>query len=190
MSKPTPEQMEHFYELQKKGMINRANLQAFLQNPNRFLAGFPVTYDQSLGLTALIERAVGPENVDNINRDITPERFPLAGTGVRTVNLRVERYLDNETSEQAAARLVSAGHKLASTGDLAGFLNDHPGEVEKWGWVLAISEDSRWAGPDGGVCVPFAFVYGANRYFRLRGFPDRLDSTCVILVSSESESGT
>lgn len=91
------------------------------------------TYDQSFGLRALIERAVGPDNLGNINPDITPGRFPLVGTDVRMVNLRVEPYLDNETSEQAALRLTTAGHTLADTGDLAGFLHDHPEEMKRWG---------------------------------------------------------
>lgn len=144
------------------------------------------TYDQSLGLRALIERAVGEGNLGNINPDITPQRFPLAGEGVRQVNLRVEPYRDNETSEQAAARLTAAGHTIADTGDLAGFLHDHPEEVERWGWVLAISEGSRWAYSDGRVCVPDAGVDGAYRRFDLRGFRSRLYSGFGVLVFSES----
>ncbi|MEK7508927.1 MAG: hypothetical protein AAB568_03695, partial [Patescibacteria group bacterium] len=50
-------------------------------------------------------------------------------------------------------------------------------EVEKWGWVLAISEDSRWADPDGGfVSVPYVYVGGACRGFGLVGFRRRLRS--------------
>lgn len=185
MSKPTPEQMEHFYELQGAGVITRANLQAFLENPSRFLAGLSVTYDQSLGLRALIECAVGPANLGNINRDITFDRFKLAGTGVRTVNLRVEPCLNNETGESAAMRLASAGHTLANTGDLAAFLRDHPDEVEKWALVLAISEYSRWDS-DGWVCVPDAYVRGADRGFGLCDFRGQLSSSDGVLVSSKS----
>lgn len=147
--------------------------------------GFPVTYDQSLGLRKLIEMAVGPANIGNINSDITPERFKLAGTGVRKMNFRVEPHLGGETSEQAAARLTAAGFTLGNTGDLAGFLHDYPTEVEKWWWVFAISADSRWASSGGVVCVPYASVDGARRFFFLFGFRYPLDSSSGVLVACE-----
>lgn len=147
--------------------------------------GLQVVYDQSLGLRKLIERAVGPANLGNINPDITQERFPLKGTGVRKMNFRVEPYLQGETSEQAAARLTSAGFTLGNTGDLAGFLHDHPDEVAKWWWVFAISEDSRWADSGGIVYVPCADVFGAHRHFGLSDFRNPRDSDRGILVACE-----
>ena len=147
--------------------------------------GLLTTYDQSLGLMPLIERAVGSANLGNINRDITQELFPLAGTGIRTVNLRVEPFLLNETGEQAAKRLTAAGHTLADTGDLAGFLHDHPKEVEKRGLIFAISENSRWAHLDGYVLVPYAHVSGASRCFYLFSFRGRLGPHSGVLVASE-----
>lgn len=92
-------------------------------------SGLLTTYDQSLGSMELIKRALGPDNAGNLNRDITQERFPLKGTDRRTVNMRVEPFLNGETGEQAAKRLVAAGHVLANIGDLAGYLHDHPEEV-------------------------------------------------------------
>lgn len=147
---------------------------------------FPTTYDCSLGLRKLIEVAVGDRNLGNINSDITKERFPLTGTGVRTVYLRVEPFLNNETGEQAAKRLTAAGHTLANTGDLAGFQHDHPKEVEKWVWVVALSKDSRWTDPDGLVMVPYARVRGTHRYFSLDRFRLRFDSCYGVLVRCES----
>lgn len=144
-----------------------------------------VTYDQSVGLAKIIERAVGRENLGNISPDITQERFLLKGTGVRKVLCRVEAYLDGEMGEQAAKRLLAAGHVLASTGDLAGFLHDHPEEVAEWGWVDAISEDSRWTCPVGPVLVPCAHVGGADRYFRLRDFRNQHGSHGGVLVLCE-----
>jgi len=145
-----------------------------------------VSYDQSAGLLPLIKLALGTKNAGNINPDITKERFPLRGNGVRLVNCRVEAYLDGETSEQAAERLVAAGHILGDTGDLAGFLHDHPKQVAKLpGWVLAISQDSRWADSDGCVCVPIACVFGGGRDFDLDGFRRQLDSDYGVLVLGE-----
>lgn len=144
--------------------------------------GFPTTYDQSVGLRKLIELAVGEYNLANINSNITQDRFPLNGTDVREVNLRVEAYLNGETSEEAAERLVPAGHSLANTGDLAGFLHDHPDEVAKWNWVEAISEDSRWTYPGGSVMVPFACVGGACRCFNLFNFRRQHDCSNGVLV--------
>lgn len=150
-------------------------------------ASLPTIYDQSLGLRELIERAVGKRNLRNINADITKERFPLSGTVTRTVNLRVEPFLANETGEQAAKRLIAAGHILANTGDLAGFQHDHPKEVEKWNWVFAISEDSRWTNSDDSVLVPYGCVDGAHRSFVLGSFRIHFYSCFGVLVRCESE---
>ena len=182
---PTFPQMKHFWKLIDEGKITSANLQAYMENPNSFsIAGLPVTYDQSMGIRKLAEKAVGPNNLGNINSDITPERFPLKGTGARKVKARVVPYLDGETSEEIAVRL--AGCAFGNTGDLAGFLHDHPEEVEKWGWVLAISEDSRWAHPDDGfVYVPRVVVSGAGRGFGLGGFRRQLGSDYGVLVLCE-----
>ena len=164
---------------------NRPSLKRFLVECMKSI-WHRVTYDQSVGLVPLIERAVGRANLNNINRDITQKRFPLKGTSVRSVKCRVEAYLDGETSEQAAKRLTDAGHVLASTGDLAGYLHDYPEEVAKWsGWVLAISEDSRWSFPDGFVVVPYAYVLGAYRLFDLDDFRNQFDSIYGVLVLSE-----
>lgn len=187
MSTPTFPQMQHFFRLVQEGKITTANFQAFLQNPASLLVGFPTTYDQSLGLMALIKAAVGHDQ--GILEDIPKECFPLKGTCVvRTVNLRVEPYLNGETSEQAATRLVAAGLILANIWDLAGFLHDHPDEVEKRkDWVLAISEDSRCGYPDGRVSVPCAFVDGVRRNFDLHSFFCELSSgNGVLVVSGES----
>mgnify|MGYP001568071573 CR=1 FL=1 len=147
--------------------------------------GLPTTYDQSIGLVPLIQRAVGSANLGNINAALTQERFPLTGTGVRTVNLRVERFIANETGENVAKRLTVAGRILANTGDLAGFLHDHPKEVEKYDWVVALSKDSRWMCSDGGVTVPYADVRGAGRGFGLGSFRNPFGSGCGVLVRCE-----
>lgn len=148
-------------------------------------AGLLVAYDQSLGLRKLIELAVGERNLGNISPDITPKRFMLAGTGVRNVKCRVEPCLAGESYEQAVARLKSHVPSFGNTGDLAGFLHDHPDEVEKWTWVAAVSEDSRWTGSGGGVYVPDVFVGGAYRYFYLVCFHYPQDSSGGVLVLCE-----
>lgn len=176
-----------------KGGVRRQETEA--EGPKRKLAnalrknkmksaGFPVTYDQSLGLTELIKRALGPDNSRNF-KDIIPEHFPLKGTDVRTVNVRVEKFSIGETGEQATKRLVAAGHVLANTGDLAGFLASHPKEVEKWSWVVALSGDSCWAAPDGFVYVPYTRVLGPHRDFSLVHFRYSFNSGGGVLVLCE-----
>lgn len=148
--------------------------------------GLPTTYDCSLGLRALIELAVGDPNLVNINPDITQERFPLRGTGIVKVNCRVEPFLSGETGEQAARRLTAAGHILADTGDLAGFLYHHPNEVEKFPWVVALAETARWTRPGSKVYVPCASVNGAYRNFNLGYFRRQFTSPgCGVLVRCE-----
>lgn len=163
---------------------NRMSLKEFLSE--RILKmWYKVSYDQSIGLMPLIERAVGERNLGNINRDITRERFKLTGTGVRTVNLRVEPFLNGETGEDCAKRLVSAGHTLENIGELAGFLAEHPEEVEKCSWVLAIGENSRWSRPGEYVLVPCACVGGTDRRFDLGYFRGEFGSGCGVLVSGK-----
>ncbi len=148
--------------------------------------GLLTTYDQSIGLRKLMERALGEPNIRNINWDITQGRFKFGMVGIRTVNLWVEPYLDDETSDQAARRLVATGHTLANPGDLASFLHDHPEEAAKWAWILALSEESRWV-YFGSAFVIYAYVSGARRGFSHCDFRDRLNSRDGVLVSSESE---
>lgn len=97
----------------------------------------------------------------------------------------MEPFLNNETGEQAAKRLIAAGHTLANTGDLAGFLHDHPKEVEKFTWVVALAETARWTSPDGSVYVPYASVDGARRYFYLDRFRFQFGSRNGVLVRCE-----
>ncbi len=147
--------------------------------------GLLTTYNQSLGLTELIRLAVGPNNMGNINLNITQARFPLQGAGIRTVHLRVEPFRNNETGEEAADRLTAAGHILADTGDLAGFMHDHPQEVAKFTWVVALAKSARWTYPDGLVRVPCAYVIGSYRDVRLDIFRLRFGSARGVLVRCE-----
>jgi hypothetical protein len=79
---------------------------------------------------------------------------------------------------------VIAGHTLENTGELAGFLAEHPNEVEEYGdWVFALGEASRWAGSDEGVLVPCASVNSAFLGFDLCYFHRRYDSRSGVLVS-------
>lgn len=157
--------------------------------------GLMTKYDQSVGLRKLLEKAVG--NVEPrymklyIDDNITEEYFPLAKVGPRIVRLWVEPYLKDETSEQAAQRLVAGGYTLASLSALAGFAHDHADEVKRWVWIFALSEDSRWKHPrTGSVLVPHTQSY-AVKYpdfhisFKICPFQRKFDSHFGILVEGE-----
>ena len=104
------------------------------------------------------------------------------------MNLRVVPYLDGETSKQAARRLTDAGRILGNTYDLAGFLHNHPKEVKKWLYVLAISKDSRVANPEGHgpIFVPFASVNGPYyRNLSYNSFCAQLNSHYGVLIIDE-----
>jgi hypothetical protein len=159
----------------------------FKPQPSQFVL---TTFDRSLGLAVLIDRAVGPDNTKRVSPNMNPRIFLLGGTGVRSVRLKVEYCLETETKAQAAKRLVSAGYTLAGVGELAGFLYEHPKEVEKWpGIVSAVSESSRWTHHwDKGeyfVQVPFVAVEddSAYRRFGLDDFNALCRSGYGILVS-------
>jgi len=143
---------------------------------------FKINYNQSLGLKKLIELAVGKQNLGKINDDITQERFPLAGIGIRKLSLRVEPCLDDETVKEVRMRLLSAGHIPANTGDLASFFRSHPTEVGEWAEVLVVGEDSQWENADNRVCVPGVFVFKGGRYFGLCHLYSRVDQRYGVLV--------
>ncbi len=118
------------------------------------------------------------------------ERFLRMGTVIREVNLEVQPYLDSETSDQAAVRLVADGFVLEGIAELEAFDDQHHEQVQKWaGRVFAIAEESRWADPDDVVYVTLACVDGPRRYFSLRDFHfHRLYSRHGILVSRPASS--
>jgi len=149
--------------------------------------GLLTTYDSSVGLRKLMELAVGDRNLGNINLDIIQKRFPLR-EGIQKVNLEVVPRLNDESYEQTAERLKAAGHNnFPNTGDLAGYLREHPDEVEKWVWVAAVSEDSRWTNSNGDVYVPYARVHDANRRLGLVHFRESRGLERGILVFSKQQ---
>jgi len=134
--------------------------------------GFPVIYDQSMDLRRLMLRTLDKDNIRNINYDITEDRFKVLGAGViRMVRMRVEPFLEEETSAQAAQRLLAAGHTLGNSKDLPSFLYDYPQEWAKWRWILAINEESRWR-CYGSVFVMYAYSEGEKRGYNHCGFSD------------------
>jgi hypothetical protein len=151
---------------------------------------FPTIVHYHLGLIKLIRLAVGYENSDKIDSRITSQRFKIAETGVRKVNLKLKFPLEGETCMDAAWRLEGEGYTLADTGELAAFLENNPKEVEKYFSVLALGRDARWEYiPDVGIYVPCASVSagGAERYFLIYWFHAKLYSDHAILVSGGSE---
>lgn len=149
--------------------------------------GLVTVVNYATGLTQMIRNAVGPDNLRNINSNITPERFKMTGEGVRNARFEVQRFRDGETPEGCAKRLVTEGFTLENTAELAAFLEQHPEEVEKFAWVFALGEASRWADSGGSVGVPCADVRGAHRHFGLRWFHDRYGSRNGVLVSVPSK---
>lgn len=185
MSKPTAEQMEHFYELQKKGVINSTNLQAFLEKPGRSIPGILTVYDQSEGFNVLVQQACTKYGYSlRIGAGIDQRNFPRAEKLVRRVQLRVEPYRSHETSQQAASRLAMAGYTLADVWNLAGFLYKHPEEMKRWRKVLAISHTSSWSNyPDGQIWVPYAALCNTVCEFDRSDFCDEFfDLSSGILV--------
>lgn len=179
----TVRQISEFHAQVASGRINRAMLQAFLDDPNRFVTKFPTTVNRNLGLMKLIRQAVSEKGY--INQDITPERFKLEGKGAREVNLELVPFLDNETGEETAIRLETEGYTLENTAELAVFLQQYPEEVKKHKYVLAIGKDSRWMRPSPYVYVPYVYVDGAIRRFSLVFFGDQFSSDNSVLVSRQ-----
>lgn len=147
---------------------------------------FLTEFDQSLGLMPLVMRAVGHNNLENIDWRISLEVFPFIGKGVRIASMWVEPCLKGETIEMTADRLDRDRYNLASTADLAGFLHDYPNEVEKWNWVFAFRRKQKsWLqmDPVQREQLPGASVVGNSRRF-WKVFDPHLqyDGPCGILV--------
>ena len=150
---------------------------------------FPTIVDNTSGLANMLRTAMGePSNLCNINPNITPEGFKLSRSGVWEICLELAPYLDWETQEKAAERLISLGYTLENTGELTAFLTDKPDEVEKYSMVSALGEDSRWMDLDGYVHTPYASVERKVRCFRLYRFDRHLFSNCRVLVSRQARS--
>lgn len=178
----TPAGAPAILEMAKCAVVKRAT--AIPNGPT--LARDPeTTVLESMGLVPLIERGVGPTNLANIHRDITPERFPTTGAGDRKIYLWVEPCRDGETQRQAAERLAKT-HNVENTRELACYLHDHPEEVQKWSLVFALGEKSRWQDSNSQMVVPYARVLGGDRIFNLVAFRARCGAGCGVLVSSKS----
>lgn len=185
---PTFSQMQHFFTLVASGKITVKNFQMFLGNPNKFVEKnfFPTLVDYTVGLTQLIQNAIGADDLKNINKDITPERFVLR-EGVRNVDLALISFLDGETGEQAAQRLVADGYTLEGIGELAQFTADYPNEVQKYAWVVVLNKESRWTNSHGSILVPCICVEDSSRHLALDDFRDDFYSNNRILVSRHSK---
>lgn len=187
--KPDPEQFARLFLLERDGKLTHDNLEAFLRDPDRFSGGFTISYDQSLGLQKLIERAVGRTNFRNINPSIVSERFPLEGNGTRKLKVKVAPYLMGENVDEATDRLVEDGYTFANVGDLAEFTHIHHAEVERWQWVHVIGEKVWWQGQNNDgtsvscASVPCVSVAGHHRYFNLEAAHNRLTTKHGILVT-------
>lgn len=147
---------------------------------SRFLA----KVDNTVDLIKAIRTAVGSNGY--INPDITPERFKR-GEGVREVYLELAPFLDGETGEQAAKRLVDDGYTLEGVGELTQFLADNPDEVGKYTWVVALNKASRWVHPGGSVLVPGVYAGILPNSFSLHRFSDQFRLDFCVLVSRSSK---
>ena len=164
------------------GRITRAMMQAFLDDPNRFVTKFPTTINLSLGLMKLIRQAVGENGY--INPDITPERFKIKGKGAREVSLELVPFLEDETGKEAAKRLEAEGYILENAAELAAFFQQFPEEVKKHNYIVALGKDSRWGIYTDGVHVPFVCVVrNGKRSCHLVSFDSKFRSGNLVLVS-------
>ncbi len=155
--------------------------------------GLLTVFDQSFKFKRLVRLAMGEKNLGNIDPNVFREPFPLVGKGVRMVNLRVEPFLKGETEEMVVARLLQARHVLESTGDLVGFLLNHPKEVEKWNWVFAAGRQKAWwhkASPsfkDDKRITGASVVGNYRRLWRCFHPGLQYDGPCGVLVSSPAK---
>ena len=102
----------------------------------------PTTYDQFLGLTELIKRAVGKRNLGHINSDITQERFPLHGADVRQVNLRVEK---SSTTKPVSRQKTADGRQTSWPMPATWLVFSRPPQGGGEGELVVAYEDSRRA---------------------------------------------
>jgi hypothetical protein len=107
--KPTPEQMERFHDLQKKGVVNRVNLQEYLNHPNCvFGNGAVITIDRS--------RPFNPAKFIGKGWTIEEEdERSLALTQVNLADILLETTLKDSDGgrvqgEEKLRRLKAAGH--------------------------------------------------------------------------------
>lgn len=145
MSRPTADQMKEFWAQVSDGRINSANLQAFLNNPSRFVE------DQGASLLAEL---IAAGNYDCPNSDITPENFPLESDGAdggEPVLVHLDR---TATTDEVLAELDRRGLKPARIEHLLRYGADHPEEQRQYPIVCLGSS----------LCLPRCLPRGRRRF--------------------------
>lgn len=117
MGKPTFEQVEEFYRLVSSGRVNDQNFQAYLRNPDSYLAASMEIVSPTFRiLTVTIDRARKYEKArdageyDFTTSIIIPEKFPMSrGKGVVKVRVGVFTLGRRATDEKVLARRNELG---------------------------------------------------------------------------------
>lgn len=117
MGKPTFEQTEEFYRLAGIGRVNDQNFQAYLRNPDAYLAASVEVVSPTFRiLTVTIDRARKYEKArdageyDYVNPDVNPENFPMSkGKGVIKVRVGIFTLGRKASDEEVVAHREKLG---------------------------------------------------------------------------------
>ncbi|OGH80966.1 MAG: hypothetical protein A3I29_03680 [Candidatus Magasanikbacteria bacterium RIFCSPLOWO2_02_FULL_44_11] len=165
MATPTIEQVGKFFDELRSARVTRENLQLFLENPDRYNREigrfgriYSVTVNRDLWYKGLIKAAKFSQQ----NNDITAERFPIEGTGIREVAAELYEFDEVVTGEEAAKRIEGDGYQLEDFATLLAFAEAYPKEQLK---RPVVQLKSRWR--DGGGFIRMPGLYCGRRAERV-----------------------
>lgn len=181
MSVITVKQIGELIEQNNTGRISREMLQAFLENPNKFIEEdwFTIRVDYNSSLAEMILTG----HYDWTDDDITSEHFPILGSGSVKTKLRLVHLNRDATTEEVEAYLDSLGMKPPKIEHLLAFGEKFP-ELQREFPIVALG--SVWVDRDGYRDVPCLWL-GSERCLSLGwgGPVSRWRGNCRFLAVSK-----
>lgn len=187
MSKITVEQLGELIAQAKDDRVTRENLQAYLRNPNGFIAGgqagvYPVVIDYGKSVAEMIVAG----RYDWKNDDINDTNFKVCGgTGVVTVALELVHLNKVVNSEDVLRHLEENGMRPANLAELLVFGATFP-EIQREFPVICLDKASSWVDPHGYRYVPYLLRGGSGRELYLYWFDDDWYEHCRFLAVRKS----
>lgn len=175
MSKPTPEQMERFHDLQRSGIINRTNFQQYLDNPNRFVG---------IGSIAVSEfqRLLADCRQDWVDGNFVEDHFPLKDDSTKG-EIQEHCFKRAITGFAAGKELLRLGFKFIGIRRAMEYIaNGRPG-VQFEHPVVVLGAEWRYADATYYVPVFHRAIYGNS--VALQRVTRKFNNACRFLVSRE-----
>jgi hypothetical protein len=179
MSNITTDQIFELLSQARSGRVTRKNLQKFLLNPDGEKKDEKKTFPVTIDYGKTLEEMVVAGHYDRSNDDINSQNFPVAGSGVVTIDLELV-HLDKAVSTEAVlAHMDANGLRPARIEELLAFGVTYPGIQREF---PLISLGSVWRSSHGFGPVPYLSGHGGGRYLHLQHYVKEWLNGCRFLA--------